>query len=239
MIEAPSLSGPADSAFAPPGRLLLVDDHPFVRDGIAGLFRGSDEFEVVGEAASGAEAIEKIRELRPELVIVDLRLPDMEGTKILDAVRAVRWQTSAVVLSAFQSDDDLLTAARAGAMGYLLKTETSVRVLDVLRRVRGGENVLERELPSSLRARLRQKGLTGKELAVLRLVGRGLTNKEICRYTKLSENTVKTHLRRIFDKLGVSNRAEAATMALRRGLAGVILPLLAGGTGSSAPVGFL
>ncbi|MDD5199855.1 MAG: response regulator transcription factor [Terrimicrobiaceae bacterium] len=201
-------------------RVLLVDDHPFVRDGLAGLLGSQPEFEIAGEAGTAGEAIAKLRELRPDAIIVDLRLPDMDGTKVLMAAREMRWKPAVIVLSAFRSDDDLLATARAGAMAFLLKTEHGGKVLETIRLVLGGENVLLSELSPSLRVRLLQKDLTDKEMIVLKLLGSGLTNKEICASTRLSENTIKTHLRAIFSKLDVSNRAEATAIALRRGLVG-------------------
>ena len=198
----------------------MVDDHPFVRDGLAGFLRSQPGYQIVGEAGTAAEAIDKLHQLRPDLVMVDLRLPDMDGSKVLAAVREMRWQTAAIVLSAFRSDDDLLMATRAGAMGYLLKTDPGEKVLATIERVLRGENALQDEISPSLRGRLLQKDLTEKETVVLKLVGRGLTNKEICGVTKLSENTIKTHLRGVFSKLDVSNRAEAAAIASQRGLVG-------------------
>jgi DNA-binding NarL/FixJ family response regulator len=201
-------------------RILLVDDHPFVRDGLAGLLRAQPDFEIVGEAETAADAIEQVHSREPDLVIVDLRLPDMDGSHVLEAVHGVRWRTYAIVLSAFRSDDDLLKSARAGASAYLLKTDPAEKVLRTMRRVLQGENMLEAEFTPALRERLLQKDLTVKETEILRFVGLGMTNKEISRVSKLSENTVKTHLRGVFRKLGVSNRAEASTIASQRGLVG-------------------
>ncbi|HVE15533.1 MAG TPA: response regulator transcription factor [Chthoniobacterales bacterium] len=201
-------------------RALLIDDHPFVRDGLAGFLRAQPDFEIVGEASSGAEGVEKMRNLLPDLVIVDLRLPDMDGNQVLAAVREMRWRTYAVVLSAFRSDDDLLMASRSGARGYLLKTDSGTKVLETIRRVMAGDDMLDPQIGPALRQRLLQKDLTNKETLILRCVGRGMTNKEICRAMNLSENTVKTHLRGVFFKLGVSNRAEASAIASQRGLVG-------------------
>jgi len=199
-------------------KVLLVDDHPFVRDGIAGLLDSQPDFEVVGQASTVQEAKKLLHALQPALVLVDLRLPDGEGVRVIEEVKSLRWGTYAVVLSAFCSDDDLLAAIRAGARAFLLKTGRGEDALAVLRRVMNGENVLGLEFPGKLRDRLAQKDLTTKETEVLRMIGRGFTNKEISQHTSMAQNTVKVHLRRIFQKLGVTTRAEAAAIAVRRGL---------------------
>lgn len=198
--------------------VLLVDDHPFVLDGLEGLLSGQPDFEVTGRAGTVAEATEALRELRPGLVLVDLRLPDGDGTQVLEAASRQRWGTYAAVLSAFRTDEDWLSAARHGARAFLLKTEGGIRVLSALRRVMQGINVLEEEFPPALRERLHQKTVSARELEILRLIGMGLPNKEIARVAGVSENTVKIHLRRLYAKLGVVSRAEAAVLAVQRGL---------------------
>lgn len=199
-------------------RVLIVDDHPFVRDGISGLLTSQADFEVVGQASTVEQAKMLLFALQPSLVLVDLRLPDGDGVQVLEEARMLRWGTYAVVLSAFYSDDDLLAAARAGARAFLLKTGRGEESLSVLRRVMNGENVLQQEFPPALRPRLTQKDLTAKEIEILRMIGQGLTNKEISLQAAIAQNTVKVHLRRMFSKLGVNTRAEAAAIAVRRGL---------------------
>ncbi|MGH8048248.1 MAG: response regulator, partial [Chthoniobacterales bacterium] len=132
-------------------RVLLVDDHPFVRDGVSGLLTSQSDFTIVGQACSVAEARTLLAALQPALVLVDLRLPDGDGTEILEDIRSLRWSTYAVVLSAFCTDDDLVAAARAGARAFLLKTGRGEEMLSVLRRVMNGENVLEQTFPQALR----------------------------------------------------------------------------------------
>jgi DNA-binding NarL/FixJ family response regulator len=201
-----------------PTRVIIVDDHPFVCDGISGLLESQSDFLVVGQAATVAQAREMLPALKPNLVLVDLRLPDGDGSQVLKDIRAMRWGTYSVVLSAFCTDDDLLAAARAGAAAFLLKTARGGEVLSVLRRVMNGENVLMKEFSPVLRDRLLQKDLGPRELQVLSMIGKGMSNKEISQFTGTTANTVKMHLRRIFQKLGVHTRAEAATIAVRRGL---------------------
>ena len=199
-------------------RILLVDDHPFVRDGIVGLLQTQPEYEVVGCAATVAEGLAMLHKFHPTLAIIDLRLPDGDGIQILNAVAEMRWETFAVALSAFSTEDDLLAAARAGAAAFLTKTAPAEEVLETLRRVLAGENVLVRDFPAALRQRLQEKSLTEKEIAILALLGRALSNRQISERTGLSDNTIKTHLRRIFKKLAVSSRSEATAIALHRGL---------------------
>lgn len=159
-----------------------------------------------------------LHKLRPTLAIIDLRLPDGDGIQIMNAVAEMRWETFAVALSAFSTEDDLLAAARAGAAAFVTKTATAEEVLGTLRRVVAGEDVLVQDFPAALRQRLQEKSLTEKEIAILTLLGRAFSNRQICERTGLSDNTIKTHLRRIFRKLAVSSRSEAMAIALRRGL---------------------
>jgi two-component system, NarL family, response regulator len=218
VMQAPSRSDKSTGKCSRSFRVVLVDDHPFVRDGLAGLLATDPQFHVVGQASSGAEALDILQNLAPDILIVDLRLPDMDGVQVLSKGRLIRPATLMIVLSAFISDDDKLAAARAGAQAYLTKTAAGSEVLGTLRRVVNGENVLVKELSPTLRARLNERDLTAKEQQVLVLLGRWLPNKEISASTGMSENTVKSHLRAIFQKLSVSNRAEATAIALRRGM---------------------
>ncbi len=189
-----------------------------MRDGLSGLLRSDPGFLVVGQFDAGAPALQALPELRPDLLVVDLRLPDMDGLHVLSGARRQMAAVRLVVLSAFVSEDDLLAAARAGAQAYLTKTVPAAVFLETLHLVMAGENVLKNNLSPALRARLHERDLTPKERLVLTLLGRGLTNKEISENTGLSENTVKTHVRSVFQKLSVSNRSEATAIALRRGL---------------------
>jgi DNA-binding NarL/FixJ family response regulator len=200
-------------------RVLLVDDHPSVRDGLAGLLSSEPRYEIVAQAESAAEAIRLLRLLSPDLLLVDLRLPDADGTTVLEAAGELRWKIFSVVLSAFRNDDDVIAAARAGAHAYLVKTARGGEILHTLSRIFAGENVLAAELTPEQRRRALQKNLTRKELEILCLLARGCSNQEIGRQQRVAGNTVKAHLRNIFAKLGVANRAQAAGVAIRRGLA--------------------
>lgn len=199
-------------------RVLLVDDHPFVRDGIKGILVASGKYEIVGEAASAASAIAMLHELRPELLITDLRLPDGDGAQVLEAAKAYRWEMYSVVLSAFENEDDIVSVARSGALAYLIKTASSVDLLNTLDRIMTGENILLSSMPDPLRERLGRRDLTGRELQALEMIGRGLSNKQIASTMQVSENTTKAHVKSIFSKLGVKTRSEAASIAARRGM---------------------
>lgn len=197
--------------------VLLVDDHPFVLDGVAGVLDAQPDFRVVGRATSAPEAIAALRELRPALALIDLRLGEGDGREVLKAALADRWRTYTVVLSAFSTDDDILAAARLHARAYLLKTDDASTVVSTLRRVMQGENVLLETIPPALKDRLSMKDLSPKEMEVLRLLAAAASNKQIAQALGVTENTVKIHLRRIYRKLGVSSRSEATIVAIRRG----------------------
>lgn len=199
-------------------RVLLVDDHPFVRDGVIGVLKSSNRYVVIGEASTAAEAIISLKSLQPDLLITDLRLPDADGSQVLEAAKAYQWSMYSVVLSAFNNEDDMLSAVRLGASAYLIKTASREELLTTLDRVMTGENVLLSQIPAHLQDRLKQKDLTKRELEILTLIGRGLSNKQMAVSTKLSENTIKAHLKNIFRKLNVTARSEVASIAVRRGL---------------------
>ena len=202
-------------------RLLIVDDHPIVRDGLRGAFTGSAEFDVVGEAANGGEAVALAAALRPDVVLIDLRMPGMDG---VEAIRRLRRQTPSarvLVLTTFDTDQDVLPAIEAGATGYLLK---DAPVEDLLRAVRSAsrdEPVLAPAVARRLMGRVRRPApgdLSHRELQVLRLIADGSTNREAAAELRISEAGVKTHLLHIYDKLGVRDRAAAVGEAFRRGL---------------------
>lgn len=201
-------------------RLLVVDDHPVVRAGIVGLLAGEPDLEVVGEAADGAQACDLAAALRPDVVLMDLRMPVMDGTTATERILAATPTVRVVVLTTYETDADILRAVEAGATGYLLKDTPRDDLVAAVRAVAGGETVLAPSVARRLVAGVRNAAerLTARELEVLAAVARGGSNAQIGVELFISEATVKTHLLRIFAKLGVDDRTRAVTVALERGI---------------------
>jgi len=201
-------------------RLLVVDDHPVVRAGIVGLLAGEPDLEVVGEAGDGAQACELAAALQPDVVLMDLRMPVMDGTTATERILAATPTVRVVVLTTYETDADILRAVEAGATGYLLKDTPRDDLVAAVRAVAGGETVLAPSVARRLVAGVRNAAerLTARELEVLAAVARGGSNAQIGVELFISEATVKTHLLRIFAKLGVDDRTRAVTVALQRGI---------------------
>jgi len=201
-------------------RLLVVDDHPVVRAGIVGLLAGEPDLEVVGEAADGAQACDLAAALQPDVVLMDLRMPVMDGTTATERILAATPTVRVVVLTTYETDADILRAVEAGATGYLLKDTPRDDLVAAVRAVAGGETVLAPSVARRLVAGVRNAAerLTARELEVLAAVARGGSNAQIGVELFISEATVKTHLLRIFAKLGVDDRTRAVTVALERGI---------------------
>ncbi|MCP2032908.1 DNA-binding NarL/FixJ family response regulator [Okibacterium sp. HSC-33S16] len=212
-----------------PIRVLVADDHPIVRSGIAALLNLADGIEVVGEAASGAEAVALADALRPDLVLMDLRMPVAHGPEIDGATATAqiietRPTTRVLILTTYETDDHILGAIEAGASGYLLKAAPHDEIVAGVRSVVSGQTVLAPAIAAKLVERMRQGAaaerpkLSAREREVLRLVGAGSSNPTIAKQLFISEATVKTHLIHVFEKLGVSDRTRAVTLALELGL---------------------
>jgi DNA-binding NarL/FixJ family response regulator len=202
-------------------RLLIVDDHPIVRAGFQGILAGQDHLEVIGEAATGAEAVERAHRLRPDVVLMDLRMPRMDGVQAIGKIKAQRPETHVLVLTTYDSDADILRAIEAGATGYLLKDAPRKELFRAIRAAARGEPVLAPSVTARLMNSVRSpagSSLSSREIEVLELVARGLSNKELARSLHLSEATVKSHLIHIFEKLGVADRTAAVTVALEKGI---------------------
>ncbi|GLY77244.1 response regulator [Actinoallomurus iriomotensis] len=200
-------------------RILLVDDHPVVREGLRGMLAAEDDLEVVAEAGGAAEAVAAVRAHEPDVVLMDLRMPGGDGVEATSRVLVQRPGTRVVVLTTYETDADILRAVEAGAAGYLLKDASRTELAQAIRAAMRGETVLAPSVAAKLVSRMRSPvELSRREIEVLRLVARGRTNAEIGRELLISEATVKTHLLRTFGKLEVSDRTAAVTAALARGI---------------------
>ncbi|MCO8270631.1 response regulator transcription factor [Actinoplanes sp. TRM 88003] len=201
--------------------ILLVDDHPVVRHGLRGMLDAEPDLSVVGEASSGAEGVERAVELKPDVVLMDLRMPGGDGVSATERIVASAPGVRVLVLTTYESDRDILRAIEAGANGYLLKDASPQELADAVRAAARGETVLAPSVASTLVRQVRRPAppaLSARETEVLRLVARGLTNADIGRELFISEATVKTHLLRTFNKLDVADRTAAVTTAMEHGL---------------------
>lgn len=202
-------------------RLMIVDDHPVVREGLRGMLEADPGITVVGEAASGDEAVARAGELRPDVILMDLRMPDGDGVSATGRILSERPESRVIVLTTYETDQDIVRAVEAGAAGYLLKDTSRADLLAAIVSAARGETVLSPSVATRLVTRMRApvtESLSPREAEVLSLVARGLTNAQIGKALFISETTVKTHLLRVFGKLGVSDRTAAVTTALDRGL---------------------
>ena len=202
-------------------RLLVVDDHPVVRHGLRGVFGGQPDMEVVAEATNGAEAVVLAREHRPDVVLMDLRMPEMDGVAATAKIKAERPEVGVLVLTTFDSDADVVRAVEEGASGFLLKDAPEAELLSAVRSVAQGKSPLSPEVASRIFSRMRgaeEEVLSGREVEILRLVARGTSNREIGKKLWISETTVKGHLNRVLKKLGAPDRTAAVTQALKRGI---------------------
>jgi DNA-binding NarL/FixJ family response regulator len=206
----------------PPIRLLIVDDHPVVRDGLRGAFTGDPDFEVVGEARNGAQALAEVERVGADVVLMDLRMPEMGGVEAIERLRRRAPSVRVLVLTTFDTDSDVLPAIEAGATGYLLKDAPREELIRAVRAASRGESVLSPAVARRLMGQVRKparESLSQRELDVLRLIADGASNREAAARLFVSEATIKTHLLHIYGKLGVRDRAAAVGEAYRRGLA--------------------
>lgn len=201
--------------------VLLVDDHPVVREGLRGMISAEEDLTVIGEAASGAEALTIATSLRPDIILMDLRMPDIHGVTATEQILSALPSTRIIVVTTYETDADILRAVEAGAAGYLLKDASRAELAQAVRDAMDGRTVLTPSVAGRLAQWVRKpapKDLSSREIEVLALVAKGKTNGAIGRDLHISEATVKTHLLRAFNKLGVSDRTAAVTTAMSLGL---------------------
>jgi DNA-binding NarL/FixJ family response regulator len=207
-------------------RLLVVDDHPVVRNGLTGMFNGAPDFEVVGEAANGAEAVTLAGALSPDVILMDLRMPELDGVSAIKQLASSGSAARVLVLTTYDTDSDVLSAIEAGATGYLLKDAPPMELFRAVRAAARGEAVLSPTVATRVVGQMRAPASaaaqaevsSARELEVLELVARGATNREAAAKLFISEATVKSHLVHLYAKLGVGDRAAAVAAAYDRGL---------------------
>lgn len=203
-------------------RILLADDHPVVRDGLAAMLATQPDFEVVGEAGNGAEAVAEAARLRPDVVLMDLQMPELDGIEAIRRLRAADPSVQVVVLTAFDTDERIVGSLQAGAQGYLLKGAPRAEIFAAIRTVSAGGALIPPVVASKLLRQVREAespdALTAREAEVLSLVAAGLANKEIAARLSISERTVKFHVSAVLSKLGAKNRTQAVRLARERGV---------------------
>jgi DNA-binding NarL/FixJ family response regulator len=202
-------------------RLLIVDDHPVVRAGLVGMLSDEPGFEVVGEASDGAQAVRVAAATTPDVVLMDLRMPAVDGVQATAQITAAS-DAKVLILTTYESDDQILAAIEAGASGYLLKASPQAEIVAGIRSVADGQTALSPSVAARLVQRMRAPApeavLTAREIDVLQLVARGNSNKQVAAVLGIGESTVKTHLLNVFEKLGVADRTRAVTLAMERGI---------------------
>jgi DNA-binding NarL/FixJ family response regulator len=201
-----------------PIRVFSVDDHPLLREGIGALVNNQIDMVLVGQASTGAEAIQNFKQQAPDVTLLDLRLPDMSGIDVLIAIRSEFPEARIIILTTFEGDVEIQRALQAGARGYLLKNMPPSELLDVIRQVHGGKKRIPPEIASQLLEHMSDELLTQREVEVLREVADGNRNREIAERLFISEETVKVHIKHIMEKLGAADRTQAVAIGLRRGI---------------------
>jgi DNA-binding NarL/FixJ family response regulator len=202
-----------------PIRICIVDDHPVVRAGLASMLATRPELSVIGSAASGEEALELMRRgFLPDVLLLDLRMAGMNGVDLMLEIKNRKFSVRTVILTSFETDEDIYRAIQAGAQGYLLKDTSLAGMIEAIRTVHAGRRYIPREIAARLAERMMRTELTTRELEVLRMLAKGPTNKQIGKALGISDNTVRNHVNSIIEKLEVNDRTEAATTAIQRGL---------------------
>jgi DNA-binding NarL/FixJ family response regulator len=199
-------------------RVLSVDDHPLLRDGIAAIINDQPDMLLVADASSGTEALQKFREHQPDITLMDLRLPDISGIDAMIAIRSEFAEARIIMLTTFEGDVEIQRALEAGARGYLLKSMPPRELLEVIRQVHAGKKRVPTEVATHLAEHLSDEALTAREIDVLKHVAGGNRNRDIAERLYISEETVKVHVKHIMEKLGANDRTQAVAIAVRRGI---------------------
>ncbi|MCX5996537.1 MAG: response regulator transcription factor [Chloroflexi bacterium] len=207
-------------------RILIVDDHPVVREGIGSMLQKEADFKVVGEASNGLEAVEKARELTPDVVLMDLRMPEMDGVEAISRIKAEKPEVKFIILTTYSDDEYIFKGIAAGARAYLLKDAPREELFKAIRMVSRGESLIQPVVASRVLDKLAELSrktpagdtLSDREIEVLRLMAGGESNKDIADHLSITQSTVKTHITSIFQKLNVTTRTEAVTNALKKGI---------------------
>ena len=202
---------------APRIRVFCVDDHPLIREGIAAVVRNESDMQLVAEASTGHEAIQGFREHQPDVTLMDVRMPDMGGIDALLAIRTEFAGARVIMLTTFEGDAEIKRALEAGAQGYMLKNMPRKQLVDVIRKVHGGQKHIPNEVAAQLMEHLGAETLSKREVEVLQKVAAGNRNSDIAALLFISEETVKGHVKHIMEKLGASDRTEAVAIGIRRG----------------------
>jgi len=207
-------------------KILIADDHPVVREGVIAMLSREADFDVVGEAKDGVEAVKKAKELSPDVVLIDLRMPEMDGVEAMRQIKSVMPEVKFIILTTYSDDEYIFSGIEAGARAYLLKDAPREDLFKAIRAVYRGESLIQPVVASKLLDRFSElsrrtpsgEELSGRELEILSLMAKGAANKEISAQLNIAQSTVKTHITNIFQKLGVNDRTEAVTQALKKGI---------------------
>jgi DNA-binding NarL/FixJ family response regulator len=199
-------------------RVLCVDDHPLVRKGIASILANEADMELVGEANNGREAVEMFKEFKPDVVLMDLRMPELDGTSATRMIRQEAPEAKIIALTSYDGDQDIYRALEAGVRGYILKEMVHTEVVRAIRTVHSGKRLMPQEVAERLSEYFPQVALTPREVEVLGLVAKGMANKEIATKLGTASGTVKMHIQNILAKLGAADRTHAVTIAMERGI---------------------
>jgi DNA-binding NarL/FixJ family response regulator len=199
-------------------RVFSVDDHPLLREGIAAIINNQQDMQVIGQAANGHDAVEEFRKHRPDVTLMDLRLPDMSGIDAMIAIRAEFPGARIILLTTFEGDVEIKRALEAGARGYLLKSMPPKELVEVIRQVHAGKKRIPPQLAAQLAEHMSDEALTTREIEVLGQIAGGNRNRDIAEQLFISEETVKVHIKHIMEKLGASDRTQAVAIGIRRGI---------------------